>query len=70
MLKEQATDLRGRLHFSQVVIETEPLEKPQTVCTAPKCVEYVSIGGGMEQPIHKTVCHKDCYLSGVQVNIE
>lgn len=62
-------DLVAKAKLKEVVIEDTPLGYPRTVCTAPKCVDVVSIGNlqtEVKRTIYKTHCHKHCGLTNVQ----
>lgn len=50
-------DLKKKLNFVKLDKKTVPLEKPRTVCTDDKCVEYVE-GKDGKTINYKTHCHK------------
>lgn len=67
--KLSKAELEKRLTVTKQVLSTEALERPRTVCTNSKCVEYRGDGDGNEElsAIYKSICHDGCSLPGAFV---
>lgn len=63
--------LRTRLHFQKVVLNSETLAQPRTVCCHASCTEVRDDGKGNDNKvtIYKTHCHPVCYLTDVDPDI-
>ncbi|KAK0711799.1 hypothetical protein B0H67DRAFT_493339 [Lasiosphaeris hirsuta] len=59
-------DLRKRLRFQKVYLESHQLPRPRTVCTSRDCIE-VKDNSGQQVTVYKTHCHPSCHLSSVRV---
>ena len=61
------SQLQRKLYVQKESLESYEVDQPRTACTHHDCVELQSgVGGRNEQTIiYKTMCHKPCYLSGV-----
>jgi len=64
------TKLRGdrlldRLHWEKTELESRALSKPRTVCNDTSCKEFQDDGSGNRLPIYKSMCHKECFLTGI-----
>ena len=57
--------LRDRLHWEKTELESRTLNKPRTVCNDTSCKEFQDDGSGNLLPIYKSMCHEECYLTGV-----
>ncbi|CAG2106788.1 unnamed protein product [Medioppia subpectinata] len=61
-------ELNTKLFIPSVEIITVPLGRPQTVCTAERCIERVTTHGVIHT-IYKTKCHSPCYLDYIDVTV-
>lgn len=74
MLKELSTkefsreQLKEKLWVYKASLTTYPVDKPRTVCANPLCFDIQCDSDGATTIIYKAMCHKPCYLSGVDVN--
>ncbi|KAH0556291.1 hypothetical protein GP486_005782 [Trichoglossum hirsutum] len=63
-------ELLGKLHSPKIVLKGYKVDQPRTVCADVGCVEYSNEGiaydGKILKTIYKSLCHKPCYLSGIQ----
>lgn len=62
-------ELRARLKIKKVVLKLRDLEKPRTVCSDRSCIEFRDNGNGKTETIYKSMCHKECYLSGITTKV-
>jgi GTPase SAR1 family protein len=64
------SQLEQKLHVQKESVESYEVDQPRTACTHHDCVEVRGDFGGREEMvvIYKTMCHKPCYLSGVDRN--
>ncbi|KAI1496342.1 hypothetical protein F5X99DRAFT_75594 [Biscogniauxia marginata] len=64
--------LEQRLFVQKESLEAHEMDQPRTVCTHSSCVEVRSDFGGREEAtiIYKTMCHRPCYLNGVDRNMK
>ncbi|KAI5925160.1 hypothetical protein F4810DRAFT_91550 [Camillea tinctor] len=60
-------DLESRLYVQKESLESCEMDQPRTVCTHSSCVEERSDFEGRNESaiIYKTMCHRPCYLQGV-----
>ena len=62
----EAVDFEKQLHVEGVDLEYQDLGYPRTVCTHPKCIEYIAAGkDNIQQVNYRQHCHPHCGLSGV-----
>lgn len=64
-VKLKGDGLRDRLHFEKSELESNQLDKPRTVCNDVACKEYRDDASGAPRPIYLSMCHRECYLTGV-----
>ena len=62
-------DLEDKLYIPVSEVNATKLERPQTVCTHTKCVDYVTNKCGISTCDYKTVCHENCHLKGIEENV-
>jgi hypothetical protein len=71
--KEFSRDqLQSKLWCLKKSIKMVPVPEPRTVCTDTECTEVrsdVDTNFGVATVIYKTMCHKPCYLNGVDLNV-
>uniref|UniRef100_A0A914CD34 G domain-containing protein n=1 Tax=Acrobeloides nanus TaxID=290746 RepID=A0A914CD34_9BILA len=61
---------RSQIFLPQFHIELEPLDYPQTVCTARKCIVTQTIGNDNAlEDIYASKCHEKCLLKGITPEI-
>lgn len=62
--------LEQRLFVQKESLESYEVDQPRTVCTHSSCVEVRSDFEGRQEAaiVYKTMCHRPCYLDGVDRN--
>ena len=63
-------EVEKNLQFKAFILQTTPLDLPQTVCAHQHCVDEVSIGQSKyKETIYPSVCHKKCTVGGSHTGI-
>ena len=58
------------LKFKAFELLVKKLDYPMTVCAHKQCKKYVPIGKSREMnTVYEQICHRQCYLSGVPVEV-
>jgi predicted GTPase len=76
MLKELSTKEFSRKQLEKMLwvykasLTTYPVDEPRTVCANTSCFDIQRDLNGIAATIYKTMCHKPCGLSGVDVNTQ
>jgi len=64
------SQLEQKLYVQKESLESYAVDKPRTACTHRDCVAVRDDFGGRQEKtiIYKTVCHKPCWLPGIEQN--
>lgn len=62
--------LRKSLHLQKVLLKSETLSMPRTVCKSESCTEFKDDGNGESKvvTIYRTHCHSQCFLTDVKAD--